>query len=244
MSVRVIVLILACVSGTVSGCTTAYKAQPVPFRLPSSYPNATEVAGAVIAAEAFVNESRAEEAFGFNVRGAGMLPVQVVFDNAGHTPLIINPAQTFLEDKEGNLWPVLTDRFAYERVTRYAQTNQIFKEGAYAGFLAGAAGALVGAAVGIVSGGNIGRAVGEGVAVGVAAGTVLGGTKGYATADQARQTLKEDFEAKSLENKPIKPGELAYGFIFFPGEATSARRLRIQLLERDTQKTYALTLLL
>ena len=56
-----------------AACATAYKAQPLPFRVPSSYANAVGVAGATVAAEAFADSKKAEEAFGFDVRGAGML---------------------------------------------------------------------------------------------------------------------------------------------------------------------------
>src|SRR4030042_1495161 len=87
---------------------------------------------------------------------AGLRPVQVVFDNQGTHPLRINPGQTFLEDAQGNLWPILNEQTAYERATRYADTKQIFKEGAYGGFLGAAAGAIIGAAIGIVAGGNVG----------------------------------------------------------------------------------------
>jgi len=99
-------------------CATSYKAKPLPFKAAASYPNAIEVAGATVGAKAFVNAKEAKEVFGFDVRGAGMLPVQVVFDNQGLHPLEINAVQTFLEDSEANLWPVLASKTAYERATK------------------------------------------------------------------------------------------------------------------------------
>ena len=149
-----------------TGCGTTYKAQPLPFKTPDAYGNTADVNGAKIGGRAFVDPQQAREAFGFDIRAAGMLPVQVVFDNQGSVPLVINPGQTFLVDNEGNLWPILTDRFAYERATKYAQTQNIFKEGAYNSFLGAAAGAIVGAAVGIVSNKDPLRSAGEGAAVG------------------------------------------------------------------------------
>jgi hypothetical protein len=119
----------------VVACATAYKAQPLTFRSPSSYPNSVVVAGITVAAEAFADPKKAGEAFAFDVRGAGMLPVEVVFDNAGRHSLKIEAGQTFLEDDKGSLWPILDEKTAYDRTTQYAQTRQIFKEGAYAGFL-------------------------------------------------------------------------------------------------------------
>lgn len=227
---------------TLGGCGTAYKAQPLPFKVPSAYSNATELNGATIAADAYADRRRAAQTFGFDIREAGMLPVQVVFDNKGSVPLVINPAQTFLVDEDGQLWPVLQDRFAYERVTQYSQTRKIFQEGAYGGFLGTMAGALIGAAVGVVTGEDVGRKAGEGAAAGAAAGAVLGGVGGAATADEAARRVMDDFQGKSLENKPVAPGNLAYGFIFFPGEAKSAAVLRLQLLEKGTPKAHNLEL--
>lgn len=221
-----------------AGCATSYKARPLPFRAPSAYENAVRVAGATIAAEAYADPKKAEDAFGFNVRGAGFLPVQVVFDNEGPHVLKINPQQSFLEDQNGNLWPILADKAAYDRATRFAQTKETFKEGAYSGFLGAAAGAVLGAAIGIVTGRGVGEAVGRGAAVGAAAGATLGGVKGY-TSDDARRTIVSDLNKKSLENKPMEKG-LAFGFLFFPGEAPSARELRLQVVEADTGKVHLL----
>jgi len=224
----------------VGGCSTAYQARPLPFKAPSAYPNAQQVAGATMAAEAFADSKRAQEAFGFDVRGAGFLPVEVVFDNQGSHPLEINGAQTFLEDAQGNLWPVLDRNPAYEGATKYSQTKEIFKEGAYHGFLGAAAGALIGAAVGVVSGQNVAVAAGKGAAIGAAGGATLGGAKGYLS-DEARHTITDDLRQKSLQNRPVEPRNLAYGFLFFPGEAPSARQLRLQLRETDTGAVYVVT---
>ena len=222
-------------------CASSYKAKPLPFKAAASYANATQVAGATVGAKAFVSAKEAREAFGFDVRGAGMLPVQVVFDNQGSHSLEINAVQTFLEDSEGNLWPVLASKTAYERATKYSQTKQIFKEGAYGGFLGATAGALLGAAVGVVTGENVGSAAGKGAAVGAAAGATLGGAKGYSSGD-ARYAIIDDLQEKSLENKAVEPKSLAHGFIFFPGEAKSARQLRMQLVEVNTGTVHVLKL--
>ncbi len=214
-------------------CSTTYKAKPLPFKAPGSYPNAMEVAGTEVAAKAYVDSTEAKEAFGFNVREAGMLPVQVVFDNKGTHSFEIDPSQTFLEDAEGYLWPILERNLAYERATKYTQTKEIFKEGAYHGFLGAAAGALIGGAIGIVSGENVGSAIGKGAVAGTAIGGVIGGAKG-AVSNEAGKAVMEDLRQKSLQIKAIEPQTLAYGFIFFPGEAKSAKQLRLKIVEKDT----------
>ena len=226
-----------------AGCATSYKPQPLPFRAPSSYANSVQAAGAVVAAQAYADPKKAEEAFGFDVRGAGFLPVEVIFDNEGTHLLQIVPGQTFLEDEAGNLWPILDDKTAYDRATKYSQTKQIFKGGAYGGFLGATAGAILGAAIGIVAGRGIGEAVGKGAALGGAAGATIGGAQGFTTSDEAHRTIMADLNRKSLENKPISRG-LAYGFLFFPGEAKSAKQLRLQLTETDTGRIYVLRLIL
>ncbi|MBW2147946.1 MAG: hypothetical protein JRI22_13070 [Deltaproteobacteria bacterium] len=227
------ILILSLALIFTAACATSYKAKPLPFRTPTAYGNAVEVAGAMVAAQAYEDSESAEEYFGFDIRGAGMLPVQVVFDNRGPHALQIRPEQTFLEDSQGNLWPILDSQTAYERATRYAKTKQVFKEGAYGGFLGAAAGAIIGAAIGIVAGENVAGALGKGAALGGAAGATLGGVKGY-TSDEARRVIMDDLHRKSLENRPVRPQSMGYGFLFFPGEARSARLLRLQLQEVDT----------
>jgi hypothetical protein len=222
-------------------CGKTYKRKPLPFKTPIAYNNATEVVGAIVGAEAFVDRRVAGEAFGFDIRGAGMLPVQVVFDNQGIHPLKIDVTQTFLEDVEGNMWPILNRDLAYERAAKYSKTKEIFKEGAYGGVLGAAAGAMIGAAVGIVSGTNVGEAAGKGAAVGAAAGATLGGGKGYMS-DEARYAIMDDLHQKSLENRPVEPASLAHGFLFFPGEAQSATRLRLRLIEGDTGVPHVLML--
>ena len=237
---KLLVAVLAGISA--AGCSTAYKASPVGFELPERHVNATQIAGATVGAVAYTDKALASQAFGFDVIAAGLLPVEVAFDHRGANPFAINPAQTFLEDGQGKLLPVLNDRFAYERVTQYAQTRKIFKEGSYGAFLGGVAGGLVGAAVGVVSGEDVGRSVAKGVAAGAAGGGVLGGSAGAAGAERAKRAVMDDFNDKSLRNRPIKPGDLAYGFIFFPAEARTARSLRLQLVDQASKKPYTVTL--
>jgi hypothetical protein len=75
--------------------------------------------------------------------------------------------------------------------------------------------------------------------MGAAAGATLGGVKGYAS-DEAPRAIINDLNRKSLENRAIKPASLAFGLIFFPGEAPSAKLPRLQLQEVDTGKVYSI----
>jgi uncharacterized membrane protein len=222
-------------------CATSYKATPMAFKTPAAYGNQVRIGAVELAGQAFTDKAEAQNAFGFDVIGAGMLPVQIVFDNQGPHPLKINEQQTFLEDRKGNLWPILNRKMAHERATKYAKTKQIFKEGAYSGFLGAAAGSVIGAAVGIVSGEDLGSAIGKGAAVGAAAGATMGGAAGYGSND-ARRSIKEDLREKNMENRAIEPGSLAHGFLFFPAEADSVLRLRLQVKETDSGKIHPVVL--
>jgi hypothetical protein len=224
-----------------SGCAKSYKVKPLSFRLPSTYHNAVDVAGAQMAAHAYDDPGKAKEAFGFDILSAGMLPVEVVFDNQGVNPLIIDETQTFLEDTEGKLWPILDKQIAHERAEKYAKTNDMLKKGAYKGLVGAAAGTIIGAAIGIVTGDNVAAAAGKGAAVGAAAGATFGGAEGYLS-DEARRTISNDLRNKSLGNKSVAPKSLAYGFLFFPAEAKTAKQLRIKLTEEGTGAAHIRTL--
>jgi len=215
------------------GCT--YSQQVVPFKMPSAYSNMVEVAGMQIGSRSFVDPNEAQEAFGFDIRGAGLLPVQIVMDHRGPYALEINPTQTFLVDHRNNFWPVLDKRLAYERVARFTHAGEVASGAAAKGVLAGIAGALIGAAIGIATGTHVGSAAGAGAAIGAAAGATIGGAEGY-QAGYARQDIADDLRKKTLENRPIQPSELAYGFIFFPGEASSAKEVRLQVREVGTNR--------
>jgi hypothetical protein len=223
-----------------SACTT-YERQVVPFKMPAAYPNATAVADATLAAKAYDNKEEATAAFGFDIRGAGILPVQVIFDNTGNHPLEILTDRTLLVDEENNLWPILDERLAYDRLSKTTELGKVVPEAAKGGLLAGAAGAVIGAAIGIVTGTNVAAAAGKGAAVGAAAGITMGGAKGLGESD-VRQQIQEDLRNRSLEKRAIAPHEVAHGFIFYPGEAKKPKELRISIRTVDTKHVYPLIL--
>ena len=225
---------------TFSACAThTYQQEVVPFKLPMSYPNFTRAGGADIAAKAYDDPSEASKAFDYDMRGSGILPVQVIFDNKGNHPIEIVSSQTFLVDDAYNLWPVLDQNMAYDRIHDKTKMSKVLPEAARGGVLGAAAGAVLGAAIGIVTRTNVGNAAGAGAAVGAAIGGVVGGTKGALDTDPETK-VREDLSRRSLENRPVKPGEIAYGFVFFPGEATKAKELRLQVKEVDTGVRHAL----
>ncbi len=224
-----------------SACTTAYQAKPLTFKAPSAYGNVVTMSGAQIAAEAFTDPEKAKEVFGFDIRGAGFLPVQVVFDNKGSHRIRLDEAQTFLEDNEGNLWPILAKNLAEERATKFSEGKAMAQEGGKDAIYGAIGGALIGAAVGIVTGEGVGSSAGKGAAVGAASGAVLGGASKMGDSE-ARDAIMQDLRAKSLENRVVPPQGLAFGVIFFPGEAKSAKALRLRLTDLDSGVDQAFTL--
>jgi len=232
----------------VAGCAT-YERQPVPFKMPAAYPNATKVAGATIAAKAYDDPKEAKEAFGWDIRGAGLYPVQVVFDNLSDHSLEIEPSQTFLLDGEGNMWSIIDASLAYDRVAKKSEMSRMAGAGARGaaktGLLTGAAGALLGAAIGIVSGENVGAAAGKGAALGAAIGATLGGSEEVVSSEaEARTAISEDLTGNSLENRSVLPRTIAHGFIFFPGEAKGAGEIRLQLRVVETGELHTIRLAL
>ncbi len=218
---------------------TSYERQVVPFKMPSAYPNATVVADATIAATVYDKSEDASAAFGFDIRGAGIMPVQVIFDNTGNHPLEILADKTLLVDEENNLWPLLDERMVYDRLSKKTELGKVMPEAAKGGLLAGAAGAVIGAAIGIVTGTNVASAAGKGAAVGAAAGITMGGARGLSDSD-VRYQIREDLQRRSLEKRAVVPHEVAHGFLFFPGEAKKPKELRLSIRATDTKTIYPL----
>ncbi|MDP2839566.1 MAG: hypothetical protein Q8O11_05870 [Syntrophales bacterium] len=149
--------------------------------------------------------------------------------------------KTFLVDEEANLWPILDQGMAYDRLSATTELGKVMPEAAKGGFLGGAAGAVIGAAIGIVTGQNVAAAAGKGAAVGAAAGITMGGARGLGESD-VRQQIQEDLRNRALAKRAIAPHEVAHGFIFYPGEAKKPKELRISIQAMDTKQVYPLIL--
>jgi hypothetical protein len=226
-----------------SGCTT-YERQVTSFKLPESNPNAVNLDGALIAAKSYVGLGEAFNAFGFDIRGAGVMPVQVVFDNKSEHPLIIIPDQTFLIDEENNAWPILNQNIAYERMSKEILTWNQGREAVKSSMVLGVASATIVAAVGIVTGAGSLTVIdltGKAAIIGAAAGLTIGAGRSIDSADTMFR-ISDDLKTRSLQYRAIKPGEFAYGFIFYPGEAKTAKILRLQLKDNKTGQIYTFNL--
>jgi len=222
------------------GCA-AYEPRVAPLKLPEAYGNMQRLNGVYVAARAWDQEEEAKAAFGFNILQARLLPVQVSLDNRGSDPLIIEPTQTFLINRNQELFPVLADQEAYDRVSQTGRLQESvvgFTKGAVLG---GAAGALIGAAIGVAAGRRAGDYAMRGAVSGAVTGGILGAGSASGDTEVAR-AIADDLARHNLKNNPIKPGELAYGIILFPREAGRPQALRLQLKNQETGQVYTLNL--
>lgn len=237
MKIRIIILVA--ILGILFGCTS-YKSQYTGFRPAEDYPNRQTVNDLTVGAEAYADKETAREAFGFDIKGTGLLPVQVVMNNQGTRFFEIHAAQTFLKDKNDRLWNVISNKAAVERIDKATQTGAIGKGAGKGAMLGAAGGAILGAAIGVVSGNSVLEATGKGAAIGGAGGAIYGGTRG-GTDSGKRWTIADDIKEKGLEGKEIPPQAIANGFLFFPAEAKTAKELRLQLREIKTGQVHTLT---
>ncbi len=208
---------------------SSYGNRVAPVPLPALQNDHVNIEGILLVARAYVNEDAAENAFGFNIRGAGLLPIKVVVDNQSGESIRLLGQQTFLIDDDGQAWPLLTARQANERVKNRVQIVETALGTGTSSVLLGTAGALVGLAIGVLTGENLGTAAMTGAVLGGTAGAIYGG----ASRNNAIEgEIAYDLDEHSLRNQQISAGELAHGYLFFPGldEAESAKILRLSLM--------------
>ncbi|HKJ71250.1 MAG TPA: hypothetical protein VKA55_05820 [Gammaproteobacteria bacterium] len=237
---RLIAAALAMLLVLTGGCAT-YGEKVAPVPLPETSPQAVTVDGARVVAQAYMDPQQAKDALGFDARGAGLIPVRFVIDNQSPGVVRLRPDQTFLLDQEGNAWPLLTSEQAYRRVRAHVGPGETITGAGETTLLGGAAGAVAGLAIGVLTGSNVAESVGKGAVVGGAAGAIGGGAGRYQELDRE---IREDLEQKGLKLQRVPAGELAYGYLFFPGkdEAKSARSLRLSLDVNGTARVVELPL--
>lgn len=175
--------------------------QDKPAPVPQSAAGAVEVGGAAFQAMAYADPEQAARAFGFDIRGAGLLPVRVSIGNHGSGTLQTLPRQTFLVDADGQAWPLLTSGQAFARLEQ--------------------AKAIVFGAPRIPDLDNLDALTGFALDLSVGADFLSD------TAPERR--IGQNLSTKELRNPKIPAGQEAVGLLFFPGqdEAKGARALRL-----------------
>lgn len=230
------IISLLVMAAYLSACAT-YEHRAIPFRPPQEYGSYQNVSGMHIGVESFADKNQAEDAFGFDVRSAGLLPVQVVIDNQSGHRVEIMPRQTFLVDETGRYWNVLSSSEAVNRA------ESVIGNSSGSGTAIGAiAGTLLFLGLSALSGGRSGGNMAAGVIVGGATGAAVGSAVSQPENAQERSRLASTMNDRSLERKTIPPNILTSGFIFFPGEAKSAKELHLQFLFLDSDQFQTINL--
>lgn len=221
-------------------CST-YGDRVSPVPLPTLQDDHVNIGGVLLVARAYVDDDRAERAFGFDIRGSGLLPVKVVIDNQSGEGIRLLGSQTFLLDRKGQAWPLLSARQANERIKDRVQIVETVKGTGTSTVLMGAAGAIAGLAIGVLTGDNLGTAAMKGAVLGGATGAIFGAASRHG---EIENDIAYDLADKSLQNQHIAAGALAHGYLFFPGrdEAESAQILRLSLLVKGQQRVVNISL--
>jgi len=238
MKYRLLALVLGCFF-LFLGCASQ-PVKEVGFALPRDLANRTMIKGAEIGVVSYADHGEAKAAFGFDVIGAGLLPIQVIFDNRGDQAFRIDAEQTMLINQERRAFNILSSSTAYQRIEKKGGLARLGMPSAKGAALGAVTGAIIGAAVGVVSGKNVGSALGKGAAVGGAAGAVIGGgsTMTPDAREDARYQISEDIDRRSLDNRDILPGRISHGFLFFPAEAGIPASLVLKVLDKNDGVLY------
>jgi hypothetical protein len=220
-----LVLALVLVLGA---CAPRYEFKPVPVRPIAGYPNRTVLPEGEIGAAAYSEPGRLKAVFGFDLKKAGVIPVQVRIENrSGDTDLTI--VEALLTGRDGQGWEVLPSGVVYDRVDKFTGGGLSGEQGVRRTLLWGLAGGVVGAAVGVVTGSNVGEAAGKGAAIGGAVGAASAIIGPGVDDDEAMMDIQRDFSGRSLDHATVKAGRTANGLLYFPAECGDPARLSLTL---------------
>ncbi len=231
-----VVLVVAFAAG---GCQR-YERRAMPFSAATDYASHQSVDGADLGVLLMDDPGQAEDAFGFDIVGAGVLPAQVVIDNNGSESVQVVPSQCYLVMPNGDRYGLLDPDKARERIGRRTSWGEVGPRAGRGALLGGAGGAILGGAIGVVTGKNVLRAAGKGAVVGAAGGAVAGGVEG-ATEPDTNRAIAADLRSASLQNERVAAGETGHGILFFPGEARGAIQLHLMLQEFPSGDSVSLT---
>ena len=164
--------------------------------LSESQAEAVEAQGLRFQAMAYADPASAESVFGFDIRGAGLLPLRLSVQNRGTDTVRLIPSLTFLIDQEGRAWPLLTSGQAAIRLGRVPEQPPPP---------------------------NRQERVGKDSFTAFAFDLVTG--PGFPQDAPPRlpnkDPVSQTFAAKGLRNPGILAGQLASALLFFPGSQAS-----------------------
>jgi hypothetical protein len=212
-----------------AACAPRYEFKPIPVRPLEGYQNRAELPEGAVGALAFWDSSRLKSVFGFDLKKAGIIPVQLRIENrSADTPLVV--VEALVTGEDGQSWEVLPSNVVFERVDKYTGGGLSGEQGVRRTLLWGLAGGLVGAAVGAVTGVNVGEAAGKGAAIGGALGAATSiMSPAMADSDETAMDIQRDFSGRSLDHATIPAGRTANGLLYFPAECGRPVHLALTL---------------
>jgi hypothetical protein len=188
---------------------------------------------------ALYDSRQLSQLFGFDLKKAGVIPVQVKIRNTGNSDITVRSGST-MTDEHGQTWEVLPSSAVFQRIDDYTSGSLSMEEGAKRTLMWGLAGAVVGAAVGVAGGTDVGTAVGKGAAVGAGAGAASA-MVGLGKKDTS-EDVERDFSERSLESRIIEPGQEVTGYLYFPSESALPKNLRLNLSQGGYRQALDLAL--
>jgi hypothetical protein len=209
----------------VAACAPRYEFKPVPVRPIDSFANLVHFAGGVVGANPIHDSGELTKIFGFDLKKAGVIPVQIAVRNDRPNGALTLTKATLL-DSDGLLWEVLPSDVVVRRIDEHTSGGLTGEQGLRRSLLWGLAGGVLGAAVGVVGGTSVGEAAAKGAAAGAAIGITSSIAQAGTETSDARD-IQRDFSTRNIDHATINPGESANGLLYFPAEAARPARLSL-----------------
>ena len=212
----------------VTACAPRYEFRPIPVRPIAGYANRTSIPEGQVGAVAYSQSSQLKAIFGFDLKKAGVLPVQARIDNdSANATLVL--VEALVTGRDGQSWEPLPSSVVYDRLDRYTGGGLSGEQGVRRTLLWGLAGGIVGAAVGVVSGSNVGAAAGKGAAIGGAMGAASAIISPSVDENDSMMSIQRDFSGRSLDHASVPPQASANGLLYFPAECQDPIRLSLTI---------------
>lgn len=196
----------------------------VPFMLPENMRGHQDYEGLVVAVVPIATSEHSNRIFGFDMKEAGVLPVQVVMHNTGTKSFVITARQFFGITYEGTYHSALSAGAVGYRIKDVSVGSNVATQATVQGFWGAALGAGVGAGVGLLTG-DLGSGAATGAIIGGGAGVLSG--VGDGLSDDWTEKYKQQLAGQTLGNSDLHPGDIRSGFIYLPSKGYCKLRVKL-----------------
>ncbi|MDR2368542.1 MAG: hypothetical protein LBF58_10645 [Deltaproteobacteria bacterium] len=219
-----IILLLSIMLAT-AACAPRYEFKPIPVRSLEGFGNRIDFGAGLVGAHAIYDPKELTRFFGFDLKKAGVVPVQIAVKNNQPQATLALTKATLL-DAEGLLWEVLPPSVVVRRINEHTSGGLSGEQGARRTLLWGLAGGILGATIGVVSGSSVGEAAAKGAAVGGAVGATSSIVQASSETSDAGD-IQKDFATRDMDHATVSPGDTANGLLYFPSEISQPKRLNL-----------------